>query len=105
MVGLVVNDDNVSLVPQFPADTTNHLVWCLSKRISCALCKNTLGEFTSFHELTPLKGMKISNNDFGLSEFCHPLSWKDITLLIIILRVVGQQNTQTITDSNPRCDD
>ena len=68
MMGFVIDDDDVLLVPQVPADSQDHLVGGLGESTALVAAQELTGGLRHGDLLSKLEGVPVRDDDLGLAE-------------------------------------
>ena len=105
VVGLVVEDDDVLLVAQFPTDAADHLVRRFGERAVVSLGENRLRELSGRDLLAQFEGVEVRDEILAWPSCSSRWAGNDVPLAVIVLRVVRQQHAQPVADGDARRDD
>jgi hypothetical protein len=97
VVGLVVDDHDVPLAPQLPADPVDHL----GRSLVEVGAQDLLGQLVRLDQLAGPEGMEIGDQDLGPAELPEQVGRNEVAQPVVVLGVVGPEHPQPVADRDP----
>ena len=100
-MGLVVDDDDVPLVAELPANAVDHLGGGLVE----VGAENLLGQLVGFDQLPDLESVEVGDEDLRPAELPDQVGGNEVAEPVVVLGVVGIEYPKPVADRDPRGDD
>ena len=101
VMGLVVDDDDVPLAAEFPADAVDHL----GRGLVEVGAENLLGQLVRLDQLADLEGVEVGDEDLRPAELPDQVGRDEVAEPVVVLGVVGQEHPKPVADRDARGDD
>ena len=98
VMGLVVDDDDVLLAAEFPADAVDHL----GRGLVEVGAENLLGQLVGLDQLPDLEGVEVGDEDLGPAELPDQVGRDEVAEPVVVLGVVGPEHPQPVADGDAR---
>ena len=105
VMGFIVDDNDILLVAQFPADPSHHLVGRFGEGTAVLLFQNILGQFPGCHAFALLESLEVGDDHLGLAQLGQQFGRDQVVQAVIVVGVVGEQHPQPVTDGDAGRDD
>ena len=90
---------------QLAASAAHHLIGSFGKRACLPIGENRLCDLSGGDDFSQLEGVVVGDEDFGPPELLLQLGRYNVTLAVVVVRVVRQQHAQPVTDGDAGRDD
>ena len=101
VMGLVVDDDDVPLAAELPANAVDHLGGALVE----VGAENLLGQLVRLDQLADLERVEVGDEDLGPAELPDQVGRDQVAEPVVVLGVVGPEHPQPVADGDARSDD
>ena len=105
MMRLVVEHDDLSLIAQLAADAPHHLVRRLREWTGAVRSEDGSGRLVGRLPFAKLEGVIVRDDELGFAKLVHQMPRHDVERSVVVVRVVWQQDAQSVANRDARRDD